>query len=258
MTSGKPVRPGPGSFRLLSWLARLGVCGIEPVRLVLGISQAAVYSHISRLQRAGMLWRVQGGDGQGAVIVLTPAGAREVRARHGAAVVSARTVAPSSARHGRAASWVAASLDLRGLDWLGPRELRCESGWRAQRDDGALHTPDLGLVHADGRRTAVEVELQPKSNERLAQILGGYRALIASGQLTDVSYVTDRGDVSDLVRRQAARAGVSPQLHIGPLEKIITAARARANDGALRTSIHAASAADREGREPGVVIPGTR
>ena len=65
MSSRKPVRPGPGSFRLLRWVARLGVSGIEPAQLVLGISQAAAYSHISRLQRAGLLWRAQVGDGQG-------------------------------------------------------------------------------------------------------------------------------------------------------------------------------------------------
>jgi hypothetical protein len=227
MTSRKPVKPGPGSFRLLGWLARLGVSGVEPAQLVLGISQAAVYSHIARLQRAGMLWRVQVGDGHGAVIVITRAGAREVRARRGDAVLSARTVAPSSARHGRAASWVAASLELRGLHWLGPAELRRESGWRAQRDDGTRHTPDLGLVHADGRRTAVEVELQPKSNQRLEAILCGYRELIRAGQLSDVAYVTDRGDVSELVRRQASKADISDHVHVGPLEKIISATRAR-------------------------------
>ena len=228
MSSGKPVRPGPGSFRLLRWVARLGVSGIEPAQLVLGISQAAVYSHISRLQRAGMLWRAQVGDGQGSVIVITRAGAREARARDADAVVSARTVAPSSARHGRAASWVAASLELRGMEWLGPAELRCGSGWRGQRDDGSRHTPDLGLVQADGRRTAIEVELQPKSNERLALIFGGYRGLIRTGQLSDVAYVCDRRDVSALVRRQADAGLIGDKVRVGPLDKLINATRRRA------------------------------
>jgi hypothetical protein len=107
-------------------------------------------------------------------------------------VVSARSVAPSSARHGRSVSWVATSLELRGLRWLGPAELR------------------------------------PKSNDRLQAILGGYRELIRAGQLTDVSYVTDRHDVSELVRRQADAALVGEQVHIGPLEQIIIATRTRA------------------------------
>ena len=84
-------------------------------------------------------------------------------------------------------------------------------------------------MHADGRRTAIEVELQPKSNTRLQAILTGYRELIRSGQLSDVSYVTDRRDVSDLLRRQADAALVGEHVHIGPLEQIIAATRTRAS-----------------------------
>jgi hypothetical protein len=222
MAARRPTRPGPGSFRLLAWIARLGVSGVEPARLALGVNQATVYSHIARLARAGLVWRVPVGDGVGGVVVLTRAGAREALARGARDVVSARSAAPSMARHGRAVSWVAASLELRGMQWLGPAALRAGSGWRSQGDDGVRHTPDLGLVHADGRRTAIEVELQPKSNGRLQAILGGYRELIRDGQLADVSYVTD------LVRRQAAAVLVGDDVHIGPLEQIIAAARERA------------------------------
>jgi hypothetical protein len=120
-------------------------------------------------------------------------------------------------------------LELRRLQWLGPAALRAGSGWRSQRDDGARHTPDLGLVHADGGRTAIEVELHPKSSDRLGAILGGYRELIGDGQLADVSYVTERRDVSDLVRRHAVTALISEQVHIGPLGQIIAATRERAS-----------------------------
>ena len=236
MRARRATRPGPGSFRLLAWVARLGVSGVEPARLAVGVNQATVYSHIARLARDGLIFRVAVGDGRGPVITLTRAGAREARTHSGQIVVSGRSRAPSSARHGRAVSWVAAGLELRGLQWLGPGELRAGSGWRAQRDDGTRHAPDLGLIHADGRRTAIEIELQVKSNERLALILGGYRALIAAGQLTDVSYVTDRSDVSELVRRQAAKVGVSEHVHIGPLDKIVSATRARATRGSVNAS----------------------
>ena len=83
-------------------------------------------------------------------------------------------------------------------------------------------------MHPDGRRTAIEVELQPNSNDRLRAILGGYRELIRSGQLTDVAYVTDRRDVTELVRRQADTVMVGEHVQIGPLEQIITTARERA------------------------------
>ena len=206
----------------------LGVAGVEPARLMLGVSQAVAYSHIDRLSRSGLLWRVAVGDGHGGVVAITRAGARVARLHGATGVVSVRSAAPSLGRHGRAVSWVAASLELRGWKWLGPAELRTEAGWRAQRDDGSRHSPDLGLVHADGRRTAIEVELQPKSRARLASILGGYRELIHAGLLSDVSYVTDRTDVTELVRREAQRALVSAHVRIGPLGRIVANTRARA------------------------------
>jgi DNA-binding MarR family transcriptional regulator len=224
----KPVRPGPGSHRLLAWVARLGISGLEPARLALGLSQATAYSHVARLSREGLLWRVRVGDGCGGVIAVTRAGARMARTHGAEGVVAARSAAPSSGRHGRAVSWLAASLSLRELEWLGPAQLHAGSGWRSQREDGRRHCPDLGLVLRDGRRTAIEVELHPKSSTRLQSILGGYRELIRSGQLTDVSYVTDRRDVSELVRRQADAAQVGELVQIGPLEQIISATRARA------------------------------
>jgi hypothetical protein len=215
-------------MRLLACVGRLGVAGIEPARLMIGISQAVVYSHIDRLSRAGLLWRVRLGDGGGGVIAITRKGARHAREQGVTGVVSVRSAAPSLARHGRAASWVAASLELRGWEWLGPAELRVGSGWRAERDDGTRHSPDLGMVSPDGRRTAIEVELQPKARARLRSILGGYRGLVRSGLLDDVSYVTDRRDVAELVRRQAEAALILEHLHIGPLDRIIDATRARA------------------------------
>jgi len=233
MATRKAVRPGPGSYRLLEWVARLGISGIEPVRLALGISQAAVYSHVSRLSQEGLLWRIRVGDGEGGVVAVTRAGSRAARERGARGAVSARSVAPSSGRHGREVSWVAASLALRGLDWLGPAQLRAGSGWRSQREDGTRHMPDLGLVLEDGRRTAIEVELQPKSKARLGLILGGYRALIRAGHLTDVSYVIDRQDVAELVRRQAEAALLGDKLHIGPLADIVDSARARGARGRI-------------------------
>ena len=80
----------------------------------------------------------------------------------------------------------------------------------------------------DGRRTAIEVELQPKSHERLALIFGGYRGLIQAGQLSDVAYVCDRRDVSALVRRQADAGLIGDKVRVGPLDKLINATRQRA------------------------------
>jgi hypothetical protein len=230
MPTRRAIHPGPGSSRLLACVARLGIAGVEPVRLMLGISQSVVYSHIERLSRAGLLWRVRVGDGQGGVIAITRKGARVAREAGANGVVSVRSAAPSLGRHGRAVSWVAASLELRGRQWLGPAQLRAGSGWRAQCDDGTLHSPDLGMVGEGGQRTAIEVELQPKSQSRLLSILAGYRGLIRAGLLDDVSYVTDRRDVAELVRRQAEAASIADRIHIGPLDELIEVAQRRAAD----------------------------
>ena len=73
--------PGAGSRRVLSWVGKLGVAGVEPAALALGLSRSAMYSHVARLERAGLLTCVVAGDGRGGVVVLTRAGAREVEAR---------------------------------------------------------------------------------------------------------------------------------------------------------------------------------
>ena len=228
-----PKRPGPGSFRVLEWVARLGVAGIASAQAALGIQRTAMYSHVARLVETGFLWRAPVIDGRGSVVVVTRAGAREARERCDRPVVSPRSSAPHSARHGREVSWVAAFLELGGIDWVGPAELRRVSGWRSQSDDGARHSPDLGIVHADQRRTAVEIELHAKSNDRLDNILAGYRELIRGEQLADVTYVTDRRSVSELVRRRAAAALVADYIHIRSLEQIIVGTRARATAGPL-------------------------
>jgi len=224
------VRPGPGSFRLLVWLSRLGVAGVEPMRLALGLSQSVAYKHLARLADAGLVARVVAGDGEGGVVRITRAGAREARERGETSVVAPRSAAPSSARHDRAVSWVAASCDLRGWEWLGPTALRQQQGWRGWRDDGARHLPDLGFV-VDGQRVAIEVELHAKASKRLVAILRSYRRLVDEQGLTLVSYVTDRDDVAALVRREARKTLLGEALEVGPLDQVVDMTRAGAARG---------------------------
>lgn len=193
--------------------------------LALRLHERTVYSHVERLERAGLVTRAAGGDGEGGVAVLTRAGARVCADRSHAGIVSPRSTAPSSARHGRAVSWVAASAEMRDWAWLGPAELRDDDRWRLRRDDGARHLPDLGLVY-DGHWIAVEVELQPKAPQRVRVILRGYQALIDRRALTAVTYVTDRSDVAALIRREADAALLGDALHVGPLETVIAKTRA--------------------------------
>lgn len=128
------TRPGLGSFRLLEWLGRPGVAGVEPLALALGMSVRRVQSHVARLGRDGLLARAAGGDGEGSVALLTRAGARACAERGAVGVASTRSAAPTSARHGQAVSWVAGSAEVRGWRWLGAAELRVEDGWWVRVD----------------------------------------------------------------------------------------------------------------------------
>lgn len=223
--------PGPGSFRLLGWLARLGVAGLEPMAIALGLSRSVTYSHVARLERAGLVLRLPCDAGSG-VVALTAAGAREVDERDlGFAVVPSAREA-STARHGRAVSWVAASADVRGWRWLGPGELREEPGWRALRDDGTRHAPDLGIVR-DGKRTAVEVELHRKAPARLRSILAAYGELVSDGGIHAVAYIVSGDQVDRSVRRQASAVRLTKALSVSPIGAIVegTQERGRATNG---------------------------
>jgi hypothetical protein len=178
--------------------------------------------------------RVRNGDGEGGVVLITRAGAREAGERGTEHPVSARSAAPRTAVHGRAVSWVAASADVRGWQWFGPAEMRVEGDWDMRREDGATHSPDLIVVRGD-TRTAIEVELHTKAPKRLEVILRAYRALLREGGLEAVSYVTDRRDVAALVRRQVEEVGIEKAVQLGPLESIVAGTRS-ARDERLRAS----------------------
>lgn len=195
----RPVRPGPGSYRLLDWVARLGASGIEPAGFALGLSRSVVYSHTSRLIDAGLMWRVPINDGNGGVVAVTRRGAADARDR-GILAIAPRSQAPSSGVHARAVSWVAARALMKEWTWLGPAELGAARGWDLARGDGSKHRPDLGLFVGE-RAVAVEVELHAKASDRLTAILRAYHAKLEYGGLDAVSYVTDKQHVARMLHR---------------------------------------------------------
>lgn len=226
MSRRTPSKPGPGSYRVLGWVARLGVAGTDAASAALGLGRSTTYSHVARLESAGLLLRVPAYDAAGGVVVVTAAGAREAEETGAAAAVVPTVREASTARHGRAVSWVAASVDVRGWEWVGPAELREQPGWRLKREDGARHAPDLGILR-DGKRIAVEVELHVKAPARLRDILRGYRRLIGSGELDAVSYVVDSRRVAALLERQVNEARLAEAVSIGSLDAIVRGTRER-------------------------------
>src|SRR3954452_18053079 len=138
----------------------------------MGWRRRAVYSHVARLMRAGLV--VRAFDVGGSVVAITAAGRREAAADRGD--VRAGATHGSGLRHARAVSWVAALLTLREREWVSERELRGAPGWEVPvvwaASRGRL-LPDVGVVMR-GVRVAVEVELSHKSPRRLAAIFAGY------------------------------------------------------------------------------------
>lgn len=222
--------PGPGSYRVLERLARLGTAGIEPLAYGLRISTRTTYDHVSRLERAGLAARIPYRDGGGGTATVTRKGANWVR-DEGAPAVFPRSDLPATYVHARAVSWLVADFEVTAGDsdyWLGPAELRQDKFWRIRRDDDRGHYPDLGLFRGGGS-IAIEVELHSKSNARLRTILDGYESKISAGSLEFVGYVWTRPAVARAVHRQAQAAHLRrPAIRFGPLDGIIERTRLKA------------------------------
>lgn len=198
----KSTTPGPGSYRVLETLGRLGVAGVEALAAICGLSIGTTYDHIRRLESAGLAFRLPYRDGNGGSVGISRRGAHRVR-DDGIPAVFPNSGLPVTGVHSRAVSWVAALLELRGHAWLGPADLYQDRAWRLARDDDANHYPDLGYIDDNGSRRAIEVELHSKSNYRLRAILRAYRLAHSLGAIESVTYLWTRLPVIRAVGRCA-------------------------------------------------------
>ena len=194
----------------MAWIERLDVVGIEPLQLMLRISQQATYSHLKRLENAGYVERHY--DRFGSLVSITREGRRVVGAGGpGARVEQTRG---SGSAHLRAVSWMAARLSQQDREWVSDREARNQPDWLIPiiwPGARGTHRPDLGVSIGD-QRIAVEVELSPKAPRRLRAILAGYEAAINNGGLSGgVIYISDRPNVLAGVERAARQVGLPEQ-----------------------------------------------
>jgi len=218
--------PGPRSMEALRWLARVDVAGVEALGVALGFSRSVTYSHVARLEEAGLLVRAFAHGGS--VVAITASGRRAVGADR--AKLRAGATHGMGLRHARAISWVAALLTLRDRDWVSERAMRaCDEWtvpvlWAAHR---RAHRPSLGIVMRRGGMVAVEVELSHKSPRRFDAIMAGYELSIARGIIGGgLIYVSDRADVLAAVTRAALRSGVpESRFRARALDDVIQEAR---------------------------------
>lgn len=227
---GRPRGPGPRSMELLSWIERLDVVGFEPLMLAHRLSARATYSHLERLEGAGLVERTY--DRHGSVVAITGRGRRTSRPE----LSGARPASPALSRgmllaHARAVSWIAARLTLRPSPWVTEREMRSLNDWQIEvylTQGRGRHRPDLGYLDTRGP-VAVEVELTAKSARRLKSILEGYEHAIETRQLRAVAYVTDHAGVRRAVER-AAESFTSPgNIHHLDLSDVKDSKRAAAS-----------------------------
>jgi len=158
-------------------LARVGASPSLPLQLVMGCSERVARDHVRRLETAGLVQRTAMRRGDGALVMVTRAGALE--AGHPARR-ALRSLSPTGWAHASACAWVSAWLHLRGREWISEREMLDDDFWRFdlryQDHRGTVrrtHRPDLG-VHTLSGPVAIEVELQPKTAARLRGICWMY------------------------------------------------------------------------------------
>ncbi len=121
--------------------------------------------------------------------------------------------APTWWAHHCGCAWMAAWLTVRGREFIGGRELLAfdtwsdEISWRDHKGHhDSTHRPDLVGIRLDGRPIAVEVELAPKSVERLRAILSRHAMWRASGKTNGVYYICGDEDGRQRIKK-AAKTG---------------------------------------------------
>lgn len=208
----RTLRPGPGSMRGLEWLARVGPSPLDPWRFAMGWSEVAARHHARRLEREGWLERVPMTRGHGSLSFATRRGVSVL----GLPLIACTTPSPTWWAHDVACAWAAAWMTLRGRSFLGPRELLVDSAWSGRlelthRVSGRPlgHRPDF-VALMDGGPIAVEVELAPKSKQRLEAILRLYRDWIRDKKTSSVVYICGDEEGRQRIERADRRVNVIP------------------------------------------------
>ena len=214
MSGGASVAPGPKSMQALAWIARVGATPFDALVLVMGCSRRKALDHVRRLQDAGLVTRAAMRRGDGTLVLLTRAGAREA----GCPTRRARPLAPHAWAHASGCAWTSAWLELRGRAWVSEREILEDDLWsydlRYRDHRGTVrvtHRPDL-VVQMGSGPIAIEVELQRKAPARLRGICAMYAELTEDdGPLAGVIYIATARTSASSSRAARTTAACSPR-----------------------------------------------
>jgi hypothetical protein len=169
-------------WQIVRWVARMGAVTLAHLRARFEMGRTVAYRRVAACMAAGLLERVETLRGQPALIRATRRGLRFTGVR-----LRVAQVRPELVGHWIACGDVALLLEVE----FGPGAVLSEREIRAlERDEGRpvasavvgespdgseiLHRPDLA-VSSDGHWVAVEIELTPKTPERLETIVRAWR-----------------------------------------------------------------------------------
>lgn len=226
--------PGRASLAGLKWLACVGPTPIEAWAIAFGWDRTAVFSHASRLNKAGWTASCTMRGGQGSLIYATRVGTRVAGV---SAAPIAAAPAPTTWAHWEACGWVAAWLTARGRHMIGARELLLDPNWLGELEwverNGVRqrgHRPDLVAgVPGRGSPMPIEVELTPKSTASLRAILSLHASWIGVGKAPAVIYVCGSSITAERITREGARVGLRAEhktLRVEMLDSVREAATA--------------------------------
>jgi hypothetical protein len=177
----------------------------------MGWSEVAARSHARRLEREGWLARYPMRHGDGCLFVATRVGV----AVAGVPVRAPGEPAPTWWAYHCGVAWMAAWLTVRPREFKGSRELlefdewSDKISWRDHKGHHeSHHRPDLVGFRLDGRPIAIEVELAPKSIERIKGILCRHAVWRHAGKSNGVHYVCGNEDGLKRIEK-AAKTGRS-------------------------------------------------
>jgi hypothetical protein len=219
-----------GNLQLLAMLAQQRVAVTIHAERWLGLGPRATASRLARLHDAGLIGRQGIFKGQPDAIWIT---------RQGLGAAGSTLPPPGRPdlreyRHSLGVAWlwqdaiggafgelagVVSERQMRSADYALDRLPQAE---RALVDDPALphgigigtlgpdsrsyrHYPDLLLNTRGGQRIAVELELTPKSNRRLDDIMLGYAS---DGRIGAALYLVPDSKLADKIAAAARRAGI--------------------------------------------------
>src|SRR5215203_4423354 len=127
MSGGRPRAPGPRSFELLEFVARLDVAAVGALQCAFALSRSVTYSHLQRLHDEELVSRLHSHD-HGSAVAVTRHGRKHLALPPGDVPTGAQY--GLGLRHSQAVSWVAALLELRGRAWVSDREMCSRPDWQ--------------------------------------------------------------------------------------------------------------------------------